>query len=701
MNAIHSSWDEPYAASWEHLAEELGWLDGLLQRRLLERRRAGAEDLLDSFKGLDDASLAEAAERIERRCAASARQGIHLALVQLGRTFHLNLFERRCVVLCLAPEVDRKYDRLYAYLQDDVTRRRPTAGLALELLCASPAEALAARAAFDLRSPLVRGRLVQISDGPGGPSPLLSRSLKLDDRIAEILLGTGVSAMGLPAAAEMVFPEGKGSAASPLLPRLTAMVRARLGDPAAGGLLLHLHGPYGSGTQELAEAVCGELGLPLVIGDVGRMLEQPFEETVWLVAREAALQPAALCLRGFDRLLSDEGGAAQEDRLRSVLTAVQTFARLTFLLGERSWSPAGLPVQDGFLSLSLGHPDPAAARDLWKSALSGRPVAEAVDPGALASRFRLTPGQMRDAAALAGSLALWRSPDDGAISAADLAAACRAQSGGELARLAGKVEPRYGWDDLVLPPDALEQLREICGQARHRDRVLGDWGFGRRLSLGKGLNVLFSGPPGTGKTMAAEVLARALELDLYKIDLSRVVSKYIGETEKNLDRVFSAARSANAILFFDEADALFGKRSEVRDAHDRYANVEISYLLQKMEEHEGISVLASNLRQHLDPAFLRRLAFAVHFPFPDEESRRRIWKGAWPAETPLGKDVDFAALSRDLPLAGGNIKNVAVAAAFLAAADGGRVRQSHLLRALRREMQKLGGTLPALGGEAA
>jgi hypothetical protein len=601
--------------------------------------------------------------------------GVHRVLPDLVRTFHLSPFEERCLLLCLAPEVDRKQEQ-------------PTVGLAIELLCSTPEEKAAARASFDPGSAFLRGRLIRIEDAA---RPLLGRALKLDDRIAELLLGSSSIAPGLQDVAELVFPVADRTASPELRGRLGDFIQARL-SRSESGLVLHLHGPAGAGRKALVLATCGDLGVRLVIGDAARMLAgpRPFAETAWLFAREAVLQPAALCLIGFDRLLGDEGGGEQEDRLRELLAAVQVFSRLTFLVGESPWNGAAL-------SLGLGYPDAAAARDLWADILQGQPLAEDVDAGALASRFRLTPGQIREAAALAASLACWRSPADGAIAGADLAAACRAQSGGDLARVAAKIEPRYGWDDLVLPADSLQQLREACGQARHRHVVLGEWGFDRRLSLGKGLNVLFSGPPGTGKTMAAEVLARDLELDLYRIDLSRVVSKYIGETEKNLDRVFSAARSSNAILFFDEADALFGKRSEVRDSHDRYANVEVSYLLQKMEEHEGISILASNLRQHLDPAFLRRLAFAVHFPFPDEESRLRIWEGAWPAETPLGDDVDFGALARDLPLSGGHIKNIALAAAFLAAAEAGRVRQSHLLWATRRELQKLGKTMPEAG----
>jgi SpoVK/Ycf46/Vps4 family AAA+-type ATPase len=216
------------------------------------------------------------------------------------------------------------------------------------------------------------------------------------------------------------------------------------------------------------------------------------------------------------------------------------------------------------------------------------------------------------------------------------------------------------------------------------------WGFGKKLSLGKGLIALFSGPSGTGKTLSAEILARELGLDLYRIDLSCVVSKYIGETEKNLSRMFAEAQESNAILFFDEADALFGKRSEVKDAHDRYANIEINYLLQRVEEFEGVIILASNLSKNIDAAFVRRLSFMVEFPFPDEGHRLRIWRGIFPRQAPVAEDLDFAFLACKFRIAGGNIKNVALAAAFQAAEAGQAISMVHLVAALKREYQKLG-----------
>jgi SpoVK/Ycf46/Vps4 family AAA+-type ATPase len=726
---------EAYASSWEHLAEELQWLDQLLHLRLLERRGPAGDDPLETFKGLviseqevlrllvpsapavspDRADRADRGRSVEaltrlgdqiaRRRAAAAAEGIDLALPRLARIFHLSPFEERCLLVCLAPELDRKYEKLYAYLHDDVTRRKPTVGLIFDLLCGSREEALAARAVFEPQAPLLRARLVQLQESAPA-TPLLSRALKLEDRIAELLLGSGSIAASLQGLAELVLPgsPAEEAAAPEFRQRMTELIRARLARPRPSNLLFYLHGPYGTGKRALPRAVCADLGLPLIVGDLARLLEapRPFEESLWLLAREAALQPAALHLKGFDRIASEEE-ATRPARWSGVLEALRLFSRVTFLSGERPWNPAGTPdaAEAGELvDIELAVPSPAAARALWESHAAADPrLAGRVDAGSLASKFRLSPGQIRDAVALAGNLAAWRSPAapeapaDTAITLEDLHAACRAQTNQRLVRVARKIEPTYRWEELVLPEDALCQLREICDQARLRHVVFGAWGFDRRLSLGKGLNVLFSGPPGTGKTMAAEVLANELGLDLYKIDLSQVISKYIGETEKNLDRVFTAAEGSNAILFFDEADALFGKRSEVRDSHDRYANVEVSYLLQKMEEYQGVAILATNLRQHLDQAFLRRLSFTLHFPAPDEESRLRIWQGAWPPEVPLDGDLDLAGLARQFKLAGGNIKNIALSAAFLAAAEGGSVRQAHLLRATRREFQKIGKTM--------
>ncbi|MGH9944726.1 MAG: ATP-binding protein, partial [Pyrinomonadaceae bacterium] len=265
--------------------------------------------------------------------------------------------------------------------------------------------------------------------------------------------------------------------------------------------------------------------------------------------------------------------------------------------------------------------------------------------------------------------------------------ACRMQARSGLDDLAQRIEPVAGWDDLVLPEAQLQTLRAVAAQVRARSRVYEDWGFAAKGGRGLGISALFAGASGTGKTMAAEVVARELRLDLYRIDLSQVVSKYIGETEKNLRRVFDAAEEGGAVLLFDEADALFGKRSEVKDSHDRYANIEISFLLQRMEAYSGLAILTTNLKSVLDTAFLRRIRFVVQFPFPDAAQRAEIWRRIFPESTPT-EGLDVNKLAR-LNVAGGNIRNIALHAAFLAADAGTPVRMSHLLRAARGEYAKL------------
>jgi len=428
----------------------------------------------------------------------------------------------------------------------------------------------------------------------------------------------------------------------------------------------------------------------LLTARADHLLERPnARELSRLLLREAQLHNAVLYVSGLDDARELESPMRRQDFLETL----SQHRGITILAGKKRWAPlpgAALAVQPiPFNVLNF-----AESCSWWSAELARHGLTlEKASLELLAARFRLTAGQIRTALAGAMLESEWRGA--GQVSAPelsldDLCSAARAQCGHDLGRLANKIEPRYGWDDIILPPDPLEHLREICAQAAYRTVVYGDWGFDRKLSLGKGLNVLFTGSSGTGKTMAAEVLARELRLDLYRIDLSQVVSKYIGESEKNLDRIFTAAENSNAILFFDEADALFGKRSEVRDSHDRYANVEISYLLQKMEEYQGISILATNLRQNIDDAFMRRLQAVVEFPFPDEEYRARIWKNVFPAQAPIAPEVDFKALAHEVQLAGGNIKNMALTAAFYAAAEGGVVCMEHLIQASHREHQKIG-----------
>jgi SpoVK/Ycf46/Vps4 family AAA+-type ATPase len=635
--------------------------------------------------------------RIAQKKALTRADGTVLRLDRLRDEFHLTPFDVDVLLLSLAPEVERKYETLYAYLQDDITKKQPSVDLVLNVLCRSLREKLVARQRLTASAPLRTYNFLHLSpDLPQGPASLLSRTLTVDERIVDYLLGMDDLDPRLTLFAQRLMPRAQLAdlvLATEVKQRLLRLLDKS--ETAGERLMLYFQGPGGVGKRTTAEALCRESARELVVIDGERLLHsQPaaFAGTVRLALREARLRNAALYWEGFEALLADDKRPLREEFLRELITE----SDLTFLAGVSSWEPTDVMPQTRFVRLEFPLPTYADRVQLWTLALNDTAAKPSdVDVQVLASRFRLSGGQIRDAAATARSLGRWRDPQAEPVGMADLTAACRFHSNPQLARLAQKITPHYSWEDLILPADRLQQLRELRDWVKHRAQVYDEWGFNDKLSLGKGLNVLFAGPSGTGKTMAAEVIARDLGLDLYKIDLSTVVSKYIGETEKNLSRIFAEAATSNAILFFDEADALFGKRSEVRDAHDRYANIEIGYLLQKMEEYEGIVMLATNLRKNLDDAFVRRMHFTLEFPFPSEPERRRMWARIWPEGVPRSTEVDVEFLARRFEVTGGNIRNIALAAAFLAAANGGQVTMQHLLQATRREYQKIGKVVTA------
>jgi AAA+ superfamily predicted ATPase len=637
----------------------------------------------------------------------SETSGADSRLDWLMQRFGLCSFEIDAIVLALAPELDLRYERLYAFLQDDVTRKRPSIDLALNLFCSTPEERIERRRHFSSQAPLLRHGIVRLFADPNQlQPPLLAHNLKLDAQIAAFLLRERSLDARLAGFCRLIEPT-LSLADLPLGEEVKRGLRhlAAQTSESSGPRKLYFRGPRGAGKRRAAEALAAEAGASLLSADLARAISGngDFADILRLVFREAWLQGAVLYLDNLDALRADGHGAQYE----LLLDALADDGGTTILGGVEPWVPSRGRL--GVTTVPFATLDFAERRQCWLTNLEAvRAPIDTYDLDTLAGRFRLTAGQIAEAVATAANESGWRSATDSAHPSLaakplgrDLFAAARLQTRHDLAPLAHRMEPVYSWPDIVLPPDELTQLREICQRVAHRHRVLDEWGFDRKLSQGKGVNALFAGPSGTGKTMAAEIIARELELDLYKIDLSGVVSKYIGETEKNLHRIFRAAEHANAILFFDEADALFGKRSEVRDSHDRYANIEISYLLQQMEAYDGLSILATNLRKNLDDAFVRRLAFAVPFPFPDEASRLRIWQQIWPREIPLAADVDMEALARQFKLSGGNIKNIALAAAFLAAEDGGAVTMAHLMHATRREHQKMGKLLSEVEQDSA
>ncbi len=712
---------EYYTTSLQHILAELERVDLLIQAQIRIARHVHVVD--SEFQGLCiseqeiDALLAQPlgmprwaitsgplsmaevrpeldclAGEIARRKAESTRQGVALRLEELARLFHLTPFDVDTLLICLAPELDLRYERLYAYLQDDVTRKRPTVDLVLNLLCASFQDKLAARDSFSLESPLFKDYLIYLFDDTSHQNPpLLSKYLRVDERVVNYLLDFDEIDTCLQTCARFSVPQA--CLDDLFLPpdvkhRLVLLSRKKLVKD--DGLIFYFQGHYGVGKQISAEALCRDLGIGLLAVDGERLLNaqaSDFKKNLRLAAREAQLQGAAIYFKGFDSLLADDKRVS----LEVLMQTLEDWSGLTFLAGSATWEPMDALHNTAFVRIEFSCLPYAEQKQLWACSLDGNsPLASDVDLNDLVNKFHFSGGQIQDAVATARNLAHWRNPENGHVTMTDLYSACRLQSNRKLATLAQKITPHYRLDDIVLPGDRLRQLREICNYVKYRSLVYDEWGFERKLSLGKGLNVLFSGSSGTGKTMAAEIMAGELGLDLYKIDLSQVVSKYIGETEKNLSKIFKEAEASNAILFFDEADALFGKRSEVKDAHDRYANIETGYLLQKMEEYEGITILATNLRHNMDEAFVRRMQFIVDFPFPDEFHRHKIWKVHFPKEVPCGDDINLEFLARQFRLAGGNIKNIVINASFLAAANDKRIDMAHLIHATMREFQKMG-----------
>jgi ATP-dependent 26S proteasome regulatory subunit len=685
--------------SLNHLLRELKRIDEFIQTQVEEARQQQGDK--DEYKGLFiserevDALLARSDGQLYRKAeqAGSAPDAGDVPtelcgcrLGELRRVFELSDFDLDCVLICLAPELDSRYERLYGYLQDDVTKRWPSVDLMLNLLCPTFELKLANRERFLPAAPLVIKRILQPFEDPSHPQPtVLGKFLKLDERIASYLLNSDGIDARLLQWSMLVRPHIKLD--DLVMPAEDKRRLANLAQQNQGrSVVLYLQGPYGRDRRTTAEALCSNLGIKLLAIEGQRlagMSEADFRQVVEIAFREAVLQRAALYWGEFDAHLADDKSAL----LAVLLREVANRQGITFLAGENAWEPAGELGDALFVRSEVHRPSHTERIELWERAMEQNGE---LDLSTLSSKFRFTAGQIQDAAGTARNLAHWRDPEADKVTIGDLYEACRLQCNRKLSSLAKKIKPHYAWEDIILPMDRVQQLREICNSLKYRSVVYERWGFDRKLALGKGLNILFAGPPGTGKTMAADIMAGELGLDLYKTDLSTIVSKYIGETEKNLSRIFAEAETSNAILFFDEADALFGKRSEVRDSHDRYANIQTNYLLQKMEEHEGVVILATNFRKNMDEAFVRRLHFTIDFPFPDEGDRRRIWETIWPDETPRHVELDLASLARRFEVAGGNIRNIALGAAFLAADNGGVIKMQHLLHATRREYQKMG-----------
>ena len=717
-------------------APALARLDRLVEREIL-RLRARYELSLDELRGLYvsdaqvDALLASrraAASPAEPEAAAWTRGDIDADLAggapqlvavaprwqALCAVLALAPLEQDVLLLALAPELQPRYETLYAYLNNDLTRRHLTAELAMRLLVSdssagdpvAAAQRLALRAAFAPDALLAAAGLLL----PAGATdlPRAQCGWRLAPPLSDWLLGLAWSDARLPPAVLSAWRSDGGGCGvdDPGVPRslrpralrLAHAVDASLAGQSA--LVAVVSAATPDDAQYLAHRVLEQAGCHLLQLDLRALRTLPAPaEAVSALQLQARVTGQAVLVTPLDALAEPDGRL--NEPLLAALRRLGAALPCLYATGPGRWREAvaalGLreaalsedddDATDGVFELAVPELDGAERAAVWHSELAQLASDPPLDAQALADRFVLGPVRIRRAARRA--LELLRDGATSGLQAACLAAA-RALSTEDVGGVTRAVDSVLRWDDLVLPAPVAARLREVLRAIELRPRVLDDWGLARRLNGGRAINVMLAGVSGTGKTMAAGLIALSVGMDLHRLELAAVVSKYIGETEKNLDRAFDAARRANAILFIDEADALLGKRSEVKDAHDRHANVEIAYLLQKMEDHDGVVIVATNLANNLDEAFSRRMQFVIDFPLPDAGGRERLWRGMLPPALPQAVDIDFAFLARQFALAGGDIRNVVLDAAYAAAGDAAPLSMRHLLQAVARQQAKRG-----------
>lgn len=627
-----------HSANQQFLAQALAQI-----RQLLEKQTGDASDRANPVQTTQTAQTT----------LENSYDGQPFALELLSRCFGLTKFEQRVLLLCAGMELDGQWSTL---CQTVSGHPYPTFGLALTLFETASWGALTPSAA------LRRYQLIDI--GPG--NALVTSPLRIDERILHYLTGVQYLDQRLQTLMHGVRPE---SLPVPSHQGLSKQIEHTWTQCSPGGLLpvIQLTGADGASLRTVALDTCRRLGLEL------QELSAEALPTDWqqlkllqtLCDREYRLSRMAILLN-----CEELDGAGTE-------CAIAHFIETTNLPLIVTSRDRRRQRQRPIVTLEINQPTPTEQRQLWQSSLGQRAETWQTSINRLVSQFNLSPSAIQTVGLQAEAV---DTPDS-------LWNLCRSQARPRLDELAQRIESGATWDSLVLPQKEQTTLQELSAHVAQRARVYQDWGFGGNSGRGLGISALFSGASGTGKTTAAEVIARDLNLDLYRIDLSAVVSKYIGETEKNLRRIFDAAEGGGVILLFDEADALFGKRSDVNDSKDRYANMEVSYLLQRMESYRGLAILTTNLKSSMDQAFLRRLRFVVQFPFPDVKQRAEIWRRVFPLDTPT-QGLVYERLAK-LSITGGNIRNIALNAAFLAATDHQPVMMSHLLQAAKREYLKL------------
>ena len=604
----------------------------------------------------------------------------------LCEKFSLSWLERQIVIMSLAAELHPKYEKVYGLIADDTSIKHPTLEIVLKILFDDATEII------NNKRQWICGGFLQkflFSDSPWNLNAQ-NGEMRLDERIIFYLLGIDKFPQELEGYFEIFHPDD-------ILPPLLIQMelQKKLQNYYTTDLqeretvLLHLQGACGTGKIFQLKHLCKSLGRTLLIVDMKLFLSDTSpEKLIKSILCETILQNAVLAVKMPDTI--DDNLIVALIKLKTEYIKEFQNGEIFYILSTYSMKKYLLEQKNPILNFLLELPDEQERKILWQEMGKHYIFSTPVNWGEFASKFRFTPGQIMDTLELAKINAAGNKNKSEEIDIKSLHSACYQNGKTHLITKARKIEAKFHWDDIILQEDAKSLLIDACNQMKFRQTVFGDWGFNKRLFYGKGLSILFSGPPGTGKTMAAQVVANELQLELYKVDISKMVSKYIGETEKNLEEIFDEAQLSNAILFFDEADAIFGKRTEVKDSHDRHANVETAYLLQRIEDYEGVTILATNYIKNIDDAFLRRFNFVIEFPFPNATYREMIWRSLFPKETPLQEDISFPWIAEKFEVSGGNIKNIALAAAFIAAEKNEAIGNGHIIKAAVTELKKIG-----------
>jgi hypothetical protein len=646
-----------------------------------------------------DAAISAREDQIEGKLAEAHKQDEPLPFDRLRRAFGLTPTEQRALWVLIAVEVSARLRQLMRYLVNEATRVHADVGL-LEILVYGTQQTrdqLIHELSPDGR--LFRYRLVEPVGGRRSQDdlPFLMRPLKVNARVIELVHGVirldrevaevATLLQSLPPHDALLMPETVKQETTELMRNAVAAAQRGVAAP-----VIVLTGAEGSGRRSLVYGAAKQLDCAILHVSCDRLPSDTGElaRTSRALVREAILFHAVPLLHNVDALTGDVE-AGRPDRSGPLDRELQGFVGPLAATSSRKDSrPAAL--SRGLVIVDVPMPGEAARAELWRRAIGPAP---GLDVDRAAARYPISGGLIIRAAESALAHAQARGPRD-PVNDQDIHAGVRSTLDAKLSALGVRITWRQTWSDLVLPDDALQEIREFIARVRHRRRVYEEWGFSRKMAKGLGLSALFAGPPGTGKTMVAGIIADELALDLYQIDLSRIVSKYVGETEKNLANVFDAAEAGHAILLFDEADSLFAKRTEVKSSVDRYANLEVNYLLQRMEAFNGITILTTNLDSSIDDAFRRRISFRVDFPMPEMEDRERLWRTMLPSQAQVAPNIDFKTLATKFEFSGGYIRNAVLRAAFFAADEGTAITQSHLQRAALLEYTSMGKIASAI-----